>query len=77
MSLMMTVAMVYTPVVSSRREQILMYGENPGICFQHNQMIKHRPDWEIQRQHVCDSKVHLPVIMHTTQLGAAVSIGES
>lgn len=28
----------------SGRERILMYGEKPGICFQHKQMIKHGSD---------------------------------
>lgn len=60
-----------------RRELMLMYGENPGMCFQHNQMIKHRPDQEIQRQHVCMSKVHRPAVVHATQRGAAASPGES
>lgn len=60
-----------------RRELMLMYGENPGMCFQHNQMIKHRPDGEIQRQHVCVSQVHLPAVVHATQRGAAVSLGKS
>lgn len=52
-----------------RREATLLYGRKPGLCFQHNQMIKHGSDWEIQRQHVCKSKVHLLAIMHPAQLG--------
>lgn len=59
----------------SRREPTLMYGEKPGMCFQHKQMIKHRPDWEIQQQQqqrVCKSTVHLPATMHPTQLGTEI-----